>query len=78
MNSISEKTSVAWMQGSQDWAFKHLCEHLRPELPDCEHRINSDSGANVRFLVCPSQLAKFPDKKNIVQHIDSNRWYEKQ
>jgi hypothetical protein len=68
---------IAWMQGKQEWAFKHLCEHLRRAMPKHEHAINEPRGADAVFYVCPSQLDYLPDRKNAIQHIDSNRWYER-
>ena len=68
---------IAWMQGKQEWAFKHLCEHLRKALPKHTHAINEPRGADVSFRVCPFQLDTVADKRNTIQHIDSNRWYER-
>jgi len=75
MHSNSKTISVSWCQGPENWAFKNLCEHLRKQMPAHKHKINEPK-ADVLFLVSPSQLDKFSDKKNIIQHVDSNRWYE--
>ena len=58
--------------GNQEWAFKHLCQHLMKKMPKHTHVVN-DEDADVVFLVSPEQLEKIKDRKRVIQHLDSNR-----
>ena len=67
---------IDWHMGKQAWAFRNLCLHLMRQMTGHQHKANDTADADVVFLVCPAQLDHVKDRSRVIQHMDSNRWYE--
>lgn len=70
-----DNMKIGWYCGKDDWAFKHLTEHLVSEMDDMHHENNKTGDVQI-FMHVGQMSKKSKDElsKSII-HLDGNRWW---
>lgn len=66
------ETTIGWLIGRQNWAYKNLMEHNKKALSQYEHKEN-DVSADVVVSMYPLGLKEITERKKAILHLDSRR-----
>lgn len=69
---------IGWYCGNDDWAYKHLTQHLIDELNDMEHVENKDGDCVIALYIEQLVRKSFPQLSKTILHLDGNRWWQGQ